>query len=196
MSNVYNHILIVLLIIGCVSCINKQAEQTNNQEIQTSQGEIVSIDTTLSEGIPPSDLKECLPTTFRGAEKLPSSSGSVIIEGIKVSKTTGEYIFPGGTITITLADYAGAVGTVLYRYDLPKNPETGMEIQSITLPNGYGYSRYSPNESTLHMYCLINKRVAAEIIANGTDTWFSDQTLISSLIPSDCIVKKITSTKQ
>ncbi len=196
MRNMYNHTLIVLLILGCVSCINKQPEQTNGQDIQTPQGEIVSIDTSLSEGIPPADLKECLPNTFRGVEKLPSSSGNVIIEGIKVSKTTGEYIFPGGTITITLADYAGAVGTVLYRYDVPKNPEPGMSIQSITLPNGYGYSRYSPNESTLHMYCLINKRVAAEIIANGTDTWFSDQTLVSSLIPSDCIMKKITSIKQ
>jgi hypothetical protein len=176
--------------------VNNKSEQTSEQHNESTNGETISIDTTLSEGIPASELKECLPTNFRGAEKLPSSAGNVIIEGIKVTKTTGEYIYPGGTITITLADYAGAVGTVLYRYDLPKNPETGMEIQAITLPNGYGYSRYSPNESTLHMYCLINKRVAAEIIANGTDTWFSDQTLISSLIPSDCIVKKITSTKQ
>jgi len=196
MRSLFNQILIAFLIFCCVSCLNKQSEQSNSQEFQTQQDETVLIDTSLSEGIPPSILKDCLPATFRGAEKLPSSSGSVIIEGIKVSKTTGEYIYPGGTITITLADYAGAVGTVLYRYELPKNPEPGMEIQAITLPNGYGYSRHSPNESTLHLYCLINKRVTAEIIANGTDTWFSDQTLISSLIPSDCIVKNITSTKQ
>ena len=195
MSNVLYGLLIVSLF-ACISCTNDQSEQTKGVHIQSTNGETIIIDTTLSQGIPAAELKECLPTNFRGAEKLPSSAGNVIIEGIKVTKTTGEYIYPGGTITITLADYAGAIETVKYRYDMPKNPEVGMEIQSITLPHGYGYSRYSPHESMLQMYCLLENRIAAEIIVNGTEPWFSDQTFISSLIPSDCIVKKITSTKQ
>ena len=195
MNNVFRGVLIVMCCMF-ISCVYNKSEQTSEQHNESTNGETISIDTTLSEGIPASELKECLPTTFRGAEKLPSSAGNVIIEGIKVTKTTGEYIYPGGTITITLADYAGAVNTVKERYDLPKNPEVGMEIQSITLPHGYGYSRYSPHESMLQIYCLLDNRIAAEVIVNGTESWFSDQTIISTLIPSDCIVKKIPQTKQ
>ncbi|MFM8840554.1 MAG: hypothetical protein ACKOFB_05585 [bacterium] len=196
MKFVLKTLLIVLISCLYISCGDSEDLQSKGKQIQSPTGEMVFIDTTLSQSISPTELKNCLPATFRGATKLPSSSGKVTIEGINVSKTTGEYVFPGGTITITLADYAGAVSTVLYRYELPKNQEPGMDIQSITMPNGYGYSRYSPYESTMHVYCLIDKRIAAEIIANGTETWFSDQNILTSLIPSECLVKNITSTKQ
>jgi len=188
---------VLLLVFLLKSCVDNKQDSSSEQSEQYQNLEFAKqpkIDTTMSKGISPSALKECLPMNFRGAEKLPSSSGSVEIEGIKVSKTTGEYIYPGGTITMTMADYAGAASTVAYRYELPKTQEPGMEIQKIILPNGVGYSRYSPYESTMQIYCLINNRVAVEIIATGEESWFNDQTIVSSMIPADCIIRKITST--
>jgi len=187
---------VLIFVIVLTSCSDNKQDPANKNTEQYQNLEFANqpkIDTTMSKGISPSALKECLPMKFRGAEKLPSSSGTVEIQGIKVSKTTGEYVYPGGTITMTMADYAGAASTVAYRYELPKTQETGMEIQKIILPNGVGYSRYSPYESTMQIYCLINNRVAVEIIATGDETWFNDQTIVSSLIPADCIVRKITS---
>ena len=186
---------VLILVFVLTSCFDKEdTSNGNNEQYQNLEfANQPKIDTSMSKGISPSALKECLPMKFRGVDKLPSSSGSVEIQGIKVSKTTGEYIYPGGTITMTMADYAGAASTVAYRYELPKTQETGMEIQKIILPNGVGYSRYSPYESTMQIYCLINNRVAVEIIATGDETWFNDQTIVSSLIPADCIVRKITS---
>lgn len=186
---------VLVVVVVLTSCSDKKQDPANENTEQYQNLEFAkqpNIDTML-EGIAPSALKECLPIKFRGVDKLPSSSGSVEIEGIKVSKTTGEYIYPGGTITVTMADYAGAASTVAYRYELPKTQETGMEIQKIILPNGVGFSRYSPYESTMQIYCLINNRVAVEIIATGNETWFNDQMIVSSLIPADCIVRKITS---
>lgn len=186
---------VLIVVVVLTSCSDKKQDPANENTEQYQNLEFAkqpNIDTML-EGIAPSALKECLPIKFRGVDKLPSSSGSVEIEGIKVSKTTGEYIYPGGTITVTMADYAGAASTVAYRYELPKTQETGMEIQKIILPNGVGFSRYSPYESTMQIYCLINNRVAVEIIATGNETWFNDQMIVSSLIPADCIVRKITS---
>ena len=186
---------VLILVFVLTSCFDKEdTSNGNNEQYQNLEfANQPKIDTSMSKGISPSALKECLPMKFRGADKLPSSSGSVEIEGIKVSKTTGEYIYPGGTITMTMADYAGAASTVAYRYELPKTQETGMEIQKIILPNGVGYSRYSPYESTMQIYCLINNRVAVEIIATGEESWFNDQSIVSSMIPADCIVRKITS---
>lgn len=194
MRLIFGVLILFFVLFSCTE--NKQdSAQENNEQYQNLEfANQPKIDTTKSKGIPPSELKECLPVKFRSAEKLPSSSGSVEIEGIKVSKTTGEYIYPGGTITMTMADYAGAASTVAYRYELPKSKEPGMEIQKIILPNGVGYSRYSPYESTMQIYCLINNRVAVEIIATGDESWFNDQTIVSSMIPADCIVRKITST--
>jgi len=193
-------LIVGFLILACVltSCFDKEdTSNGNNEQYQNLEfADQPKIDTSMSKGISPSALKECLPMKFRGADKLPSSSGSVEIEGIKVSKTTGEYIYPAGTITMTMADYAGAASTVAYRYELPKTQETGMEIQKIILPNGVGYSRYSPYESTMQIYCLINNRVAVEIIATGEESWFNDQSIVSSMIPADCIVRKITSTNK
>jgi hypothetical protein len=186
---------VLILVFVLTSCFDKQ-DSSNGDTEQYQNLEFANqpkIDTSMSKGISPSALKECLPMKFRGSDKLPSSSGTVEIEGIKVSKTTGEYIYPGGTITMTMADYAGAASTVAYRYELPKTQETGMEIQKIILPNGVGYSRYSPYESTMQIYCLINNRVAVEIIATGDESWFNDQSIVSSMIPADCIVRKITS---
>jgi hypothetical protein len=185
---------VLILVFVLTSCFDKEASNDNTEQYQNLEfANQPKIDTSMSKGISPSALKECLPMNFRGADKLPSSSGSVEIEGIKVSKTTGEYIYPSGTITMTMADYAGAASTVAYRYELPKTQETGMEIQKIILPNGVGYSRYSPYESTMQIYCLINNRVAVEIIATGDESWFNDQSIVSSMIPADCIVRKITS---
>jgi hypothetical protein len=190
---------VLSLIVVLTSCFDSKEQQVIQQDTTQFQNldfaNQPKIDTSVSIGIAPSALKDCLPATFRGAEKLPSSSGSVEIQGIKVTKTTGEYVYPQGTITITMADYAGAASTVAYRYELPKTQEPGMEIQKIILPNGVGYSRYSPNESMMQIYCLINNRIAVEIIATGDETWFNDQTIISSMIPADCLVRNITSKK-
>lgn len=187
-------IVLMMVIYGLwlTSCDDTQSDTQQSQHIDNEQPQV---DTSLRVGISPANLKSCLPLNFRGATKLPSSSGTMTIEGIKVSKTTGEYIYPGGTITITMADYAGAAGTISHRYEMPTSSETGMVIQKIILPNGVGYSRYSNYESVMQLYCLLQNRVAVEIIATGDESWFSDQSIVSTLIPSECIDSRINTKK-
>lgn len=198
------HILVLIVILN--SCVTKDSPQEETKQTVNSlplsfgkpeenqQKPIIKVDKKLLQGIPAKELKACLPLSIHGVSMLSPSSGRSLVDGITITKTSAEYVFPKGNMKITYMDYAGQAFSIADRYIIPKNTEIGMDIQKIILPNGSGYSRYSPNEEMLNIYCLLENRVAVEIEANGTEEWFTNQSSIIELIQADCIVNKLKNT--
>lgn len=198
------HILVLIVIL--TSCVTKDSPQEETKQTVNSlplsfgkpeenqQKPTIKVDKKLLQGIPAKELKTCLPLSVHGVSMLSPSSGRSLVEGITITKTSAEYVFPKGNMKITYMDYAGQAFSIADRYIIPKNTEIGMDIQKIILPHGSGYSRYSPNEEMLNIYCLLENRVAVEIEVSGTEEWFTNQSSIIELIQADCIVNKLKNT--
>lgn len=198
------HILVLIVIL--TSCVTKDSPQEETKQTVNSlplsfgkpeenqQKPTIKVDKKLLQGIPAKELKTCLPLSIHGVSMLSPSSGRSLVEGITITKTSAEYVFPKGNMKITYMDYAGQAFSIADRYIIPKNTEIGMDIQKIILPHGSGYSRYSPNEEMLNIYCLLENRVAVEIEVSGTEEWFTNQSSIIELIQADCIVNKLKNT--
>ena len=196
---------ILVLIVMLTSCVTKdspqEVKQTGNslplsfgKPEENQQKPAIQVDKKLLQGIPAKELKACLPLSVHGVSMLSPSSGRSLVEGVTITKTSAEYVFTKGNMKITYMDYAGQASSIADRYIMPTNSEIGMDIQKIILPHGSGYSRYSPNEEMLNIYCLLENRVAVEIEANGTEEWFTNQSSIIELIQADCIVNKLKNT--